>query len=112
MSLSWSQKRLQPENLRYDRAVARSQIPSSITRLPDSSISHLTYVQEGNQTVEHRQVEEARLLFRERESRRQPHDEGSARRKGLGPRRDDQCGPARAARVHDHYRGLQHLLQG
>ncbi len=39
-------------------------------------------------------------------------DARPARRQGRGPRRDDQRGPARPARLHDHDRGLQRLLLG
>ena len=50
-------------------------------------------------------------FFGERQGRRQPDDEGPARRQGLRPRRDDQRRPAGAAGLHDLHRGLQPLLR-
>ena len=55
--------------------------------------------------------EEVRLLLRRRQGRRQPDDEGHARRQGLRPRRDDQRRPAGAAGLHDFHRGLQPLVR-
>ena len=43
--------------------------------------------------------------------RGQRADARPARRQGRGPGRDDQCGPAGAARLHDHDRGVQRLLR-
>ena len=51
--------------------------------------------------------EEVRLFLRQRQGRRQPHDEGHARRQGRGPRRDDQRRAAGAGRLHDLHRRLQ-----
>ncbi len=45
------------------------------------------------------------------DGRGQRHHEGPARRQGRGPRRDDQGGPAHAARLHDHHGRLQRLFR-
>ena len=54
---------------------------------------------------------EVRLLLRRGQGRRQPDDEGHARRQGRQPRRDDQRRPAGAARVHDFDRRVPPLLR-
>ena len=58
---------------------------------------------------EHR--DPVRLLLRRRQGRRQQGHEGHARRQGRRPRRDDERGRARAARLHDLDPGLQRLLR-
>ena len=46
-----------------------------------------------------------------RPGRGQRRDEGSARRQGCGPRRDDDRRPSDPAGIHDHDRGVQRLLR-
>ena len=117
-----------PDDSRYrrhrrDRAGGTVRLKSGHVRLkpdhvPDNRSTETEDVEEAaaaKESVEGQACQQARkyvYFFGSGQGRRQSHHEGPARRQGVGPRRDDECGPAGPAGIHDLDRGLQHLLPG